>query len=273
MRASATIGTLQLGRRWMASALLANGTGGIGVAPCFVAGTRISTERGEVAVEDLRVGDRVQVVAQRPLPGPAPRSGEGWGGGRPSPSPGSATAPSIARATPTHTRSGPVRVAAHAFGPNRPCRDLYLSPDHALFVVDVLIPVKHLINGTTITQVPRDEVTYYHVELPEHAVLLADNLPAESVPRHRRPRELRQRRRPHRAASGLRFARVGSRGLRTAGRHRHHTRGGPALGQCAGRQHKSRLRLTRTRARATSRALPLRPRLSRDTILPRWRNW
>ena len=53
-------------------------------------------------------------------------------------------------------------------------------------------PVKHLINGVTVAQVPVDEVTYYHVELPRHSVLLAQGLPAESVPRYRRPVELCQ---------------------------------------------------------------------------------
>jgi hypothetical protein len=44
----------------------------------------------------------------------------------------------------------------------------------------VLIPVKYLINGTTIAPVRRDKVAYYHVELPRHAILLAESLPAES---------------------------------------------------------------------------------------------
>jgi hypothetical protein len=44
----------------------------------------------------------------------------------------------------------------------------------------VLIPVRHLINGCTIMQVPADRVTYYHVELPRHDVVLAEGLPAES---------------------------------------------------------------------------------------------
>jgi hypothetical protein len=74
----------------------------------------------------------------------------------------------------------PVRVSTHAFGPGRPCRDLFLSPDHAVYVGGVLIPVKHLINGTTIAPVQRASVTYHHVELPRHSVLLADGLPAES---------------------------------------------------------------------------------------------
>ena len=74
----------------------------------------------------------------------------------------------------------PVRVAVGAFGPGRPYRELFLSPDHAVAVDDVLIPVKHLINGTSIVQVQRSEVTYYHVELPRHALLLAEGLPTES---------------------------------------------------------------------------------------------
>ena len=71
-------------------------------------------------------------------------------------------------------------VAAGAFGPALPSRDLYLSPDHALFVDGVLIPVKLLVNGSSVRQVAVDEVTYYHVELPAHEVLLAEGLPAES---------------------------------------------------------------------------------------------
>ena len=74
----------------------------------------------------------------------------------------------------------PVRIAAGAFGEAQPSRDLLLSPDHAVFVDDVLIPVKHLINGYSITQVPVDRVTYYHIELPGHDVLLAEGLPVES---------------------------------------------------------------------------------------------
>jgi hypothetical protein len=49
-----------------------------------------------------------------------------------------------------------------------------------VFVYDVLIPIKRLINGTSIAQVPLDEVKYYHVELACHDVLLAEGVPAES---------------------------------------------------------------------------------------------
>lgn len=73
-----------------------------------------------------------------------------------------------------------MRVKRHAFGENVPHRDLLLSPEHAVFVDDVLIPIRHLINGTTIAQEKTEEITYYHVELPAHGILLAEGLPAES---------------------------------------------------------------------------------------------
>jgi collagen type I alpha len=49
-----------------------------------------------------------------------------------------------------------------------------------VFVDGVLVPVKLLINGTSIVQTRRATVTYYHVELPMHAVILAERLPVES---------------------------------------------------------------------------------------------
>ena len=52
---------------------------------------------------------------------------------------------------PDPRRAWPVRVSVGAFGDGLPRRDLWLSPDHAVFVDRVLIPIKHLINGCTIT--------------------------------------------------------------------------------------------------------------------------
>jgi hypothetical protein len=131
---------------------------------CFAAGTRIGTARGEVAVEQLSVGDHVQVVLGG-VPQPVV-----WIGHR---------RIDCAR-HPTPSRVWPVRISACAFGLGQPNRDLFLSPDHAVYFDGVLIPVRYRINRTTIIQVPVDEVTYYHVELPRHDVLLADGLPVET---------------------------------------------------------------------------------------------
>ena len=108
----------------------------ISFIPCFRAGTRIRTERGEVLVEDLKRGEPVLAHG---------------GGGRLIPQP----VVWIGRRSVDCRRHSkpelvwPVRVRAGAFGAGQPGRDLWLSPDHAVFVDDVLIPVRLLINGAT----------------------------------------------------------------------------------------------------------------------------
>ncbi len=130
---------------------------------CFAAGTRIATPNGPVAVEDLREGDLVLTESGTSQP-------ITWIGRR----------TLDCRRHPNPARIRPVRIARHAFGMNRPNRAVLLSPDHAVYVDDVLIPVKFLLNGTTITQTRAARVTYFHLELPNHDVVLAENLPCES---------------------------------------------------------------------------------------------
>jgi collagen type I alpha len=74
----------------------------------------------------------------------------------------------------------PVRIRAHAFGVGLPERDLWLSPEHAVFVDEVLIPIRCLMNGDSIRQEWVAFVSYFHIEVPTHDVLFAEGLPAES---------------------------------------------------------------------------------------------
>jgi hypothetical protein len=136
---------------------------GVSAAACFAEGTAIATVRGPVAVERLRRGMRVRLAGG----GTAPVI---WTGHR--------RMNCADHPRPADVR--PVRLAAHAIAPDRPARDLLLSPDHAVLLAGVLIPVRYLLNGATIVQVPAGGITYWHVELPAHAALLAENLPAES---------------------------------------------------------------------------------------------
>ena len=132
-------------------------------AACFARGTRIAAEKGEVDVEALRAGDRV-------------RTREGvlapivWVGHRRidclrHPDPGAVY---------------PIRIRAHAFGDGAPRRDLFLSPDHAVFLDGVLVPVRLLADGAAIARVEVAEVEYFHIELPDHEVILAEGLEVES---------------------------------------------------------------------------------------------
>jgi hypothetical protein len=133
------------------------------VVACFAAGTRIATSDGSVAVEALRPGD--QVLNESGLIRPVC-----WIGHR----------RLDCRRHPEPERVWPIRIAPHAFGMSRPNRPLLLSPDHAVFSDGVLIPVKFLVNGASIRQVRSPKVNYYHLELPCHDVVLAENLPCES---------------------------------------------------------------------------------------------
>ena len=134
--------------------------------PCFLRGTRIATLRGEVAVEDLRIGDLVVTATAGALP-------VTWIG----------TRGFITGLVNEHLRAAllPVRIAAGALGEACPARDLHVSPEHMLCLEGVLIPAERLLNGTTITRADGfDVVQYFHIELPRHAVLYAEGAPAES---------------------------------------------------------------------------------------------
>jgi Hint domain len=131
--------------------------------PCLAAGTRVATDHGDVLVEQLRVGDIV-------MTGDGQLQAIQWIGHR----------DTDCGRHPDPRLVWPVRIAAHAFGHGLPRRAVLLSPDHAVFIDGVLVPIKHLINGTTIVQHEVARVTYYHVELPRHDVMLAEGLPVES---------------------------------------------------------------------------------------------
>lgn len=142
------------------------GGGGGGVA-CFLAGTKILTANFERPVENLRAGDTLPTIS---------------GGTR--------TIKKI-RSWTAERRVGekwsddvaPIKVCEGALGPNLPQRDLYLSPNHALYVDSVLITVGNLVNGRSIVRCSDydgDLITYFHIELEDHQVIWANGAPVES---------------------------------------------------------------------------------------------
>lgn len=64
-----------------------------------------------------------------------------------------------------------------------PHSNLYLSPGHALYLRGLLIPVKDLVNGRSIVagqHASAFTLDYYHIELEDHDVVLAEGAPAET---------------------------------------------------------------------------------------------
>ena len=134
---------------------------------CYAAGTRILTPRGEVAVEALTEGDTVTVSRDGVMVAEPIK----WMGQRHL---------DLTKHPQSHT-AAPIRIRAGAFGDNLPRRDLLVSPAHAIYVDGKLVPANLLINNMTIVQeLATKAVTYYHVELERHGLILAEGLTSES---------------------------------------------------------------------------------------------
>jgi hypothetical protein len=116
-----------------------------------------------VVVEDLRIGETIVTASGdvRPVK---------WLGYQ-----------RVEQAVSADPSSWPVRVRAGAFADQMPSSDLWLSPEHAVFVDDVLIPIRCLVNGHSIEHVRRENFTYWHVELDEHDVMIAEGMPVETL--------------------------------------------------------------------------------------------
>lgn len=139
-----------------------------GTAPhCFGRGTLILTDQGEVPVEDLATGDLV-VTANGALP-------VKWIGRQ--------TMKRNASAS-WHPSVLPIRVSRFAIDDQTPQRDLYLSQEHCLLIDGVLIPVKYLVNGSSIAfdddAKMSETIEYFSLELDSHEVVLAEGTAAET---------------------------------------------------------------------------------------------
>jgi len=149
--------------------------GDLASPPCFTPGTRILTPQGYRPVEDLNVGDLVETrdAGARPLCwiGEVALSGE-----------------DLQR----RPEFRPVRIKAHTFGPDRPGRDLLLSPQHRILVSDwraelfrgdaeVLAASVHFVDGVNVQRAPCPAgVRYLHIMCESHQIILADGLEAET---------------------------------------------------------------------------------------------
>lgn len=134
------------------------------LTPCFVRGTLIATPDGEIAVERLKAGTVISSLNNGAV-------AVKWVGNR-----------SIDPKTLDKPRNDlPIRILAGAIAENMPSRDLYVSPDHCMFVNGSLVPAKLLINGTTVSQpITLKPIDYYHIELEQHDVIWANGAMAET---------------------------------------------------------------------------------------------
>ncbi|SLN60138.1 Hint domain-containing protein [Roseisalinus antarcticus] len=144
------------------------------VIPCFTPGTTIATPRGEVLVEDLRVGDRI-VTRDNGL------QEIRWLGQK------------VMRGTDLvkNAHLKPVLIKAGSLGGGLPERDMLVSPNHRLLVAndktqlffdesEVLASAKHLVGAPGIHQVDVMSTTYIHFMFDQHEVVLSNGAWTES---------------------------------------------------------------------------------------------
>jgi hypothetical protein len=131
--------------------------------PCLATGTSITTPDGSVCVEDLSIGSLVVTAAGiKPIR---------WIGKR-----------SYSHLTAVADRKVlPIRIRRNALGDNLPRRDLWVSPEHAMFVDGMLIPAALLVNEVSILQEKSvDALQYFHLEFDAHTIIYAEGAPTES---------------------------------------------------------------------------------------------
>lgn len=144
------------------------------IVPCFTPGTSIATIKGERAVEELTVGDRV-VTRDNGI------QEIRWIGRK--------VLDYGQLAAAEHLR--PVLVTQGSLGCGLPDRDMLVSPNHRFLVAnertmlyfeehEVLVAAKHLVDHRTIRPVNALGVTYVHFMCDRHEVVLANGTWTES---------------------------------------------------------------------------------------------
>ena len=134
------------------------------IVACFLAGTCVTTDRGEVPVEGLSIGDLVATPCGelKPIRWIGRRS---YGG----------------RFAQANAAIWPVSIKAGALARDVPRRDLSVSPKHGLLIDGLIVPAVALVNGTSIVQTRvAGQIDYFHIELSEHDIILAEGARAET---------------------------------------------------------------------------------------------
>jgi len=131
---------------------------------CYCAGTLIRTACGNKRVEKLQIGDEVMTASgvARPIK---------WVGRR----------SYLGRFVIGRKDILPVCIKAGALTDNVPKRDLWISPNHAVYLDGALIEAKDLVNGVSIVQAESvKQIEYFHIELETHDIIVAEGALSET---------------------------------------------------------------------------------------------
>lgn len=140
--------------------------GGTVYYACYLKGTHIATPYGETKVEELKAGDTVLTVS-------GGITKVKWLGYR--------TLFKNRIPEKDAKRAFPILFKKDCIANNVPHRDLIMSPGHHVSFDGNLVSAMNLVNGKSIVQLlDMDSFQYFHVELEQFDILLAEGVPAES---------------------------------------------------------------------------------------------
>jgi len=139
-----------------------------GVITCFLSDSMIRTPEGDVAVQDIQVGDSVVAYVD----GQQQVRKVVWAG---------KTRVAVKAGLPDDEAGYPVRILKDALAEGVPYKDMLVTPEHCLFFNGLFTPVRMLVNGASIFY--DHSITsydYYHIETEQHSVIVADGVMTES---------------------------------------------------------------------------------------------
>jgi glycosyltransferase involved in cell wall biosynthesis len=132
--------------------------------PGFREGTILLTDRGEVPIECLSVGDVLMNASMQPMT-------IRWIGSR------NVSLSEICN----EANLIPILISQRALDDAAPNRDLWLSPSQGVFLDNCLVPASALVNDTSIRwDKTLGQVRYYCVELDSHSLIVANGAMSES---------------------------------------------------------------------------------------------
>lgn len=144
--------------------------GNLYIGACFLAGSMILSSEGDIAVEDIEIGDQVVTfdwknnknVMRLVI----------WVG---------KTHVNVRSHLPDDEAGYPVRILKDAIADGVPYKDMLITAEHSLFFNGKFVPARMLVNGRSIFfDKSITSYDYYHIETQNHSVIMADGMLTES---------------------------------------------------------------------------------------------
>ena len=141
---------------------------------CYVKGTLILTDQGDIPIENIKVGDKLitkgKIYNYRFIKKDANLQIEPviW--------------ISKFKVVYLNSKSRPICIKKDAFDKDCPFQDLYVSPEHSLLINNYMVVASSIINENTIYQDDDNynSIEYYHLECADHCAIFANGVLAES---------------------------------------------------------------------------------------------